>query len=140
MIRCCGMNSSSVKSRFHDPRLASRRPLNRSSYPIRYCWLSKLESQMMRFMTSVRIISVDSRTVYIYIYIPSTPYLLPAGACSLSTTDLLRLMSMFCLLHPLAGELVLRGHLHATWERRGCSLLSAGSRWQDRRRSSVVPL
>lgn len=133
MIRCCGMNSSSVKSRFQDPRLASRRPLNRSSYPIRYCSLSKLESQMMRFMTSVRIISVDSRTVFIH---PN--YLLPAGACSLSTMDLSKLMSMFCLPHPLAGELVF-GHLHAMWKRRACSLLSAETRWKKHRRAFVVP-
>lgn len=88
----------------------------------------------MRFMTSVRIISVFEYCCYIY-----SKYLLPAGACSLSTMDLLRLMSMFCLPHPLAGELVLR-HFRATWERRGCVLLSAEARWQDRRRSSVVPL
>ena len=41
---------------------------------------------MMRFMTSVRIISVDSRTVYIYIYI-YPKYSVPAAGRSLFSVD-----------------------------------------------------
>ena len=40
----------------------------------------------MRFMTSVRIISVDSRTVYIYIYI-YPKYSVPAAGRSLFSVD-----------------------------------------------------